>query len=72
MSKEKVFIRHDDDFMYFAEQFIARMPSLKLMSCFFFNWEDNFADYTVNVRKSAFQGQHKQAANKPIDKLDNR
>ena len=58
-SERIIFWGREDDFVYFAEQFEARMHSLKLRKVL--TGDANYEDYMPNVRNGASEEQRTEA-----------
>ena len=63
-----VFSGREDDFLYFAEQFEARMHSLKLGKVF--SGEATYLDYVPGVRNNSSEEQRRQAIEKGREELE--
>ena len=59
-SESKILSGREDDFVYFAEQFEARIHSLKLV----LTDDDTYKDYMPNVRNGASEEQRTHAVKK--------
>ena len=63
-----VFSGREDDFSYLAEQFEARMPSLKLGKVL--RGEGTYLDYVQTVRNNSSEEQRRQAIEKGREELE--